>query len=376
MVAHVIYPALRPRRLRRILRREQYQTRAAGSKVGVNRVQRRGPFHKKSAIIFRRNLLFLWLFAQFDFVQVTNLCRGILRCIVKQPNRRKHRLAVRKSAAENQIQTGLLGIIVAIRCAMPRICRRHPHQRLALPIWSVTNGIVEAPRCVHRSSADFLNRETHPVPRVVCTDGWHARRHAHQHTQFANHHRSRCDPPGLLDTLRTALYAIRKIAPDVRICHVEIVARGILHRIPRCPRCAPANADRVNRSLFPEIDHDPLRQRIQVWIALPECALVPVGDARIPVVISLVQRIAASRKTVAVRHINRIARRGVRYPITLLAPAVAPSAARIPMPHLAGQLRPQSVRQWLQPSRQHGGNIRRAEQSSGVTLFMSINRRA
>ena len=64
-----------------------------------------------------------------------------------------------------------------------------------------------------------------------------------------------------------------------------------------------------------EIDYHPLRMGItgltgeagiEIWITFPKRFFVAVSDAGVTIIVRLVDRVSASRQTVAIRKVNRL----------------------------------------------------------------------
>src|SRR5436190_994368 len=68
------------------------------------------------------------------------------------------------------------------------------------------------------------------------------------------------------------------------------------------------------------------------------------------IVIRLIDRVSASRQTIAIGDIDGFAERIVGRPVSALVNRITPRAARVPMPDFASKLGSQPVSQWPKPS--------------------------
>ena len=90
-----------------------------------------------------------------------------------------------------------------------------------------------------------------------------------------------------------------------------------LDRVVGGKRLRPKNSDRVDWCLLIEINHEPLRPArifftgemfVEIRIALPECCRIAIVDARVAIVICLIDGVAAPRQTITVTDVNRLTR--------------------------------------------------------------------
>ena len=87
-----------------------------------------GPLQVQRAKVFRRDVLAVGLFAQLYLVEViatpakvSNFVRGVLRRVVDQPGRQKHRQAVCQATLKDAVKAWLLHSFVQVHLAMPWI---------------------------------------------------------------------------------------------------------------------------------------------------------------------------------------------------------------------------------------------------------------
>src|SRR4029077_15802560 len=79
-----------------------------------------------------------------------------------------------------------------------------------------------------------------------------------------------------------------------------VIARPVLNGNLERERLRPCDVHEVDDARLAEIDEHPLRTVAEVWIAFPEGGGIAVVDARIPVVVRLIDRVAAAGKSIAV----------------------------------------------------------------------------
>ena len=124
----------------------------------------------------------------------------------------------------------------------------------------------------------------------------------------------------------------------------RVVSAPVLDPVLPGERRAPVNPNAVDRSRGAQIDHHPLgmsvlgfggEMGIEIRITFPKRFFIAVRDAGIAVIVRLVDRVSASRQTVAVGKVNRLSERIVRGPVSTLMSWIAPRAARVPMPDFA-----------------------------------------
>ena len=110
----------------------------------------------------------------------------------------------------------------------------------------------------------------------------------------------------------------------------------------------------VYRLARAQIDHCPLQMgvfglagemRIEIWITFPKRIAIAVSDARVTIIICLIDGVSAPRQPIAIRNVNRFGNGIVRGPISTLMNRISPPAAWIPMPDFAGKLGAQPIGQ-------------------------------
>src|SRR5207253_394014 len=137
---------------------------------------------------------------------------------------------------------------------------------------------------------------------------------------------------------------------------------AVLDREVRGEGLAPQNSDGINLLSGAEIDDYPLRITrillagevlIKIRITLPKTLGIAIVNTRIPIVVCLINRIAAPWQPIAIACLNRLAGPAVRNPITLVVRRIAPASAGIPMPRFTGKFGPQTVGERLKARRKH-----------------------
>src|SRR6266516_1080118 len=112
-------------------------------------------------------------------------------------------------------------------------------------------------------------------------------------------------------------------------------------------RPAPKDPDSIDFVASAEINHDPLgiervslfrKVFIQIRITFPKTLVVAIINARIAVVVCLIERIPSSRQPVAVANIDRWSEVTVGRPIALSPRWIALATNRVPMPRFPCQL--------------------------------------
>src|SRR5438105_6197686 len=156
----------------------------------------------------------------------------------------------------------------------------------------------------------------------------------------------------------------------------RVVTGPVLNRIVERGRLRPCDVHEVDDAPPAEVDEHPLRTVAEVRIAFPESGGIAVVDARISVIVRLIDRVAAARQSIAIGRRDRFCRFIRCGPVALPVCRIAPRAARIPMPRFAAKFRGQSIRQRLKTCRQHGLHVGRRENLFRLALAMGIDRRS
>ncbi len=146
----------------------------------------------------------------------------------------------------------------------------------------------------------------------------------------------------------------------------------------------PGDAGGVDDRRRVEAHHDPLRALarlagvapVQVGVGLPERRSVAVVEARIAVVIGLVDGVAAPGQPVAPGGQDRRLGRIAGGPVALGVLRVAPGPFIAPVPGLDGELGAQAIGQGLEARLPHPGDVVRREQLIHPARRHAVNPRA
>ena len=231
-----------------------------------------------------------------------------------------------------------------------------------MAIGSVTNIITKTTMPIHLPELDLANRKSNAVAKIVGRLPARSRTPVHHNSNKSSRARAVGESKELITAASVIDVSTCEWLPVVVIISVQvhrIFTGPILDAIPFGVRRRPMNTDCIHRFRSTQVDHDPLRMRVvgftskvrsQIRIAFPKRFFVTIRNPRIAIVIRLIDRVSASRQTIAIGDIDGFAERIVGRPVSALVNRITPRAARVPMPDFAGKLGSQPVTQWPKPS--------------------------
>ncbi len=277
---------------------------------------------------------------------------------------------------------GLFHPRVQVAGPMPRIGGGHEKPALDIAAGSVAHRIPQPPGGVQSSDIDLPHRVAESVAEI-----FRARRRGdggflQQHPQI-----TRLD--GILGQAQGAAASGDRAAGErlpatfrILVGIDRIFAVPILDLVAHGVGRPPSDADGVHRGSLPEVGDQPLRvsvialagvAAIQIGVTFPKGFQAAVGQSRVTVVLGLVDGVAPARQPIAERDPDRGARPLVRSPVTPSAFAVAPAAARIPVPSLDSQFGAQAVGKGAQTGGEHSAQRGRTIDRVGIAPGMAIH---
>jgi hypothetical protein len=286
--------------------------RPAELQAGVDPVQAAGELHVQRAIVLRRDELSVRLLAQLHAAhrhmerpQVTQLGRGVVRGAVKRGHGRQQRGPVHQPAVQHGLKARLLRVRVAVARAVPRVGRGHVGDGLTGSAPSVTDNITQAV-ALKRPHIQFAHRKAEPVADIGRPGQHRVGTAVHEDSHVAHPAGRRLHAERLYPAASAEQRAVKGQPVATRI--VGELQRIPAHEVldPQAPRVRlrPGDPNGIDRGQPAKVNEHPLRMdgiglvgemRIEIRIALPERPRAAVVQARVAVVVGLIDRVAPTR---------------------------------------------------------------------------------
>ena len=348
--------------------------------------QRAGELGVQRPVVLGRGELAVRLLAELDAAQrdpmraqPAQLGDRVGRRAVEHRDRRQHPTAAGEPGRQHGREARLVVVGVAVAGRVPGVGRGGKRHGLPRAARGVADEVVEPP-AAQRSDAELADGVAEPVAHVARPAWRGVRRACQKHAHEAHGLRAVRDAQRLHAPARGEPRARKPAPAPGRMAGERDRARPVeaLDLKARRVRRPPTDAHGVDAPRPAEVDEHPLRARhvgevrIEVRVALPEGSRPPVVEARVPVVLGLVDGVAAAREPVAVGDADRPAGAPRRRPVAAMVPGVAPVPGAVPVPRLDAELGAQAVARRPQPGRGHRADVRARVDAPRVAALVAV----